>query len=114
MLAGAGGDARALDAARDAVGLWRELAKRQPERFSAALAVSLGSFANRLRAVGEQNRALEMMREAVALYRELANVKPSAFLRQLTGCLFKLCGLLCDFGAPARRPPWYDPADVQL
>ena len=84
----------ALDAAREAVALYRTLAAARPDAFTPDLAVSLNNLAAMLSALGQREQALDAAREAVALRRTLAAARPDAFTPNLAGSL-RVLGDLC-------------------
>ena len=88
----------ALEAAREAVGLYRTLATESPAAHTPDLAMSLNNLANHLSAVGESGEALEAAREAVGLYRGLAEAAPRAYMPDLAGSLNNLASFLSEAG----------------
>jgi tetratricopeptide (TPR) repeat protein len=88
----------ALEAALEAVALYRELAAQRPGAFRPDLALSLTNLANMLSDLGQREPALEAALEAVALYRELAAQRPEAFRPDLAGSLNNLANMLSDLG----------------
>ena len=88
----------ALEAAREAVELYRGLAEDSPQAYTPDLAASLNNLANYLSEVGERNEALEAAREAVELYRGLAEVSPAAYTPRLAGSLSNLANCLSGVG----------------
>ncbi|WMS27303.1 tetratricopeptide repeat protein [Schaalia odontolytica] len=88
----------ALEAAREAVELYRGLAEASPAAYAPDLAGSLNNLANCLSAVGERNEALEAAREAVELYRGLAEASPAAYAPDLAGSLNNLAACLSAVG----------------
>ncbi|EAU66905.1 tetratricopeptide repeat family [Stigmatella aurantiaca DW4/3-1] len=95
-----GRPAEALEATREAVGLHRELAQRNPDAFRPALAGSLNNLGNRLGTLGRPEEALEATHEAVGLHRELAQRNPDAFRPDLAVSLNNLGNWLSDLGWP--------------
>ena len=73
----------ALEAAAEAVALYRQLAAQRPDAFLPDLAGSLNNQGSMLSALGRREEALEAAAEAVTLYRELAAQRPDAFLPDL-------------------------------
>ena len=88
----------ALEAAREAVELYRGLAEASPAAYAPDLAGSLNNLANCLSAVGERNEALEAAREAVRLRRALAEASPQAYAPDLAMSLTNLANLLSAVG----------------
>ena len=88
----------ALEAAREAVELYRGLAEASPAAYAPDLAGSLNNLANCLSAVGERNEALEAAREAVRLRRALAEASPAAYAPALAGSLNNLAAFLSEVG----------------
>jgi len=88
----------ALEAAREAVELYRGLAEASPAAYTPDLAMSLNNLANRLSAVGERNEALEAAREAVRLRRALAEASPAAYTPNLATSLNNLANILSAVG----------------
>ena len=88
----------ALEAAREAVELYRGLAEATPAAYTPNLAMSLSNLANRLSAVGERNEALEAAREAVELYRVLADDSPAAYNPNLAMSLNNLANRFSAVG----------------
>ncbi len=78
-LAGAGDRAGSLAAAREAVDIYRRLAKAAPASFEPALASSINNLANRLSETGDRAGALAAAREAVDIRRRLAQAAPASF-----------------------------------
>ncbi|WP_217427409.1 tetratricopeptide repeat protein, partial [Sphaerotilus uruguayifluvii] len=77
----------ALAAAREAVEIYRELARQRPDAFRPNLAVALNNVANFLSALGQREEALAAAREAVEIRRELARQRPDAFCPDLATSL---------------------------
>ena len=88
----------ALGAAREAVGLYRALAKEFPAAHTPNLAGSLNNLAGFLSAVGDRDEALEAAREAVGVYRGLAEAAPRAYMPDLAMSLNTLAIRLSDVG----------------
>ena len=88
----------ALEAAREAVELYRGLAEATPAAYTPNLAVSLNNLANRFSEMGERNDALEAAREAVELYRGLAEAAPQAYTPKLAASLNNLANCLSEVG----------------
>ena len=88
----------ALEAAREAVELYRGLAEASPAAYTPNLAASLNNLANRLSEVGERGEALVVAREAVELRRVLAEASPQAYMPDLAGSLNNLAIRLSEVG----------------
>ncbi|ERH32566.1 tetratricopeptide repeat protein, partial [Actinomyces sp. oral taxon 877 str. F0543] len=88
----------ALEATREAAGLYRTLATESPAAHTPDLAMSLNNLANCLSAVGESGEALEAAREAVGLYRGLAEAAPRAYMPDLATSLNTLANRLSAVG----------------
>ena len=88
----------ALEAAREAMELYRGLAEASPAAYTPRLAASLNNLANCLSAVGEHNEALEAAREAVRLRRALAEAFPAAYTPDLAMSLNNLANCLSAVG----------------
>jgi tetratricopeptide (TPR) repeat protein len=80
----------ALEAAQEAVSLYRELELLNPEKFRPPLAMSLNTLSNRLGGLGRREEALDAGREAVRIRRELASARPEVFCSDLA---MSLCNL---------------------
>ena len=70
----------ALAAIGEAVGIYQDLAKAQPDVFLPSLAMSLVNLAGRLYEVGRKEKALTVSEEAVKLCRDLSNGALSPYL----------------------------------
>ena len=90
--------AEVLKHAREAVELYRGLAKASSQAYTPDLAGSLNNLANCLLEVGERNEALVAAREAVELYRGLAEVSPQAYTPNLAMSLSNLANCLSSVG----------------
>ncbi|MCM3920145.1 hypothetical protein ND748_00345, partial [Frankia sp. AiPs1] len=66
---------RALDAAREATALYRQLASERPEAFTPNVADALNNLSVQLAVLGRREEALATVEEAVTLYRRLAEVR---------------------------------------
>ena len=88
----------ALEAAEEAVKLYRELVKLQREAFLPDLAISLNNVANMLSEVGRRDEALEAAEEAVKLGRELVTLQREAFLPGLAASLNNVANMLSEVG----------------
>jgi tetratricopeptide (TPR) repeat protein len=93
--------AEALEPAREAVELYRALARAHPDAFTPALATSLNNLAKALSEVGRRAEALEPAREAVELRRALARANPDAFTPDLASSLNNLASALSEVGRRA-------------
>lgn len=90
----------ALEAARESVEIYRELARHRPGIFHPGLAMSLNNVANRLSDLGQREDALDAAREAVEIYRELTQHRPDAFRPNLARSLAVMGLRLEESGAP--------------
>ena len=97
-LSDVGDRAAALEAAREAVELYRGLAEASPAAYTPDLAASLNNLASFLSEVGERNEALVAAREAVELYRGLAEASPAAYTPDLAASLNNLASFLSEVG----------------
>ena len=97
-LSDVGDRAAALEAAREAVELYRGLAEASPAAYTPRLAASLNNLASFLSEVGERNEALVAAREAVELYRGLAEASPAAYTPDLAASLNNLASFLSEVG----------------
>ncbi|WP_233261617.1 tetratricopeptide repeat protein [Vitiosangium sp. GDMCC 1.1324] len=88
----------ALEATREAVDVYRELAQRNPDAFRPYLAGSLNNLGAMLSELGRREEALEATREAVDVYRELAQRNPDAFRPDLAMSLNNLGNRLSKLG----------------
>ena len=88
----------ALEAAREAVELYRGLAEVSPAAYTPRLAGSLSNLANCLSGVGDRDGALGAAREAVELYRGLAKDSPAAYTPDLAMSLNNLANCLSGVG----------------
>jgi tetratricopeptide (TPR) repeat protein len=86
----------ALEAAREASDIYRQLAAARPDAFLPDLAMSLNNHANSLSAIGQREAALEAAREAVAIRRQLAAARPHAFLPNLATSLAVQASITAD------------------
>jgi tetratricopeptide (TPR) repeat protein len=91
----------AVEAAREAVEIYRQLAAARPDAFLPDLAMSLHNYGNSLSDVGQREAALEAAREAVEIYRQLAAARPDAFLPNLARSLHNYGNSLRDIGQRA-------------
>lgn len=88
----------ALEAAQEAVKLFRELAVNNPDVFRPLFATSLSNLANGLSDVGQLQKALEAAREAVDIRRKLFADDPDAFRPALGSTLNNLANRLNSLG----------------
>ena len=88
----------ALTMSNEAVDLYRQLAKQQPNAFLPDLAASLNNLANHLSNLGHRDDALTKANEAVVILRRLAEQKPDAFLPGLAASLNSLAANLSALG----------------
>jgi tetratricopeptide (TPR) repeat protein len=85
----------------EAVMLYRELARKQPERFMRDLATSLSNLAAMLSDLERNDEALILADESVALHRDLVRVYPESFAPYLAISLNTLAIRLAKVGRPA-------------
>jgi tetratricopeptide (TPR) repeat protein len=90
----------ALNAAEEAVRLYRVLAEARPNAFIPDLARSLNNLANMLSILGRREEALTAAEEAVCLRRHLAEARPDVFIPDLALSLNNLAPMLRDLGRP--------------
>ncbi len=88
----------ALQAAQEALDIYRRLAQDRPDAFLPYLATSLNNLGNRLSDLGRREEALQAAQEAVAIRRRLAQDRPDAFLPDLAMSLNNLGAMLSDLG----------------
>ncbi len=88
----------ALAAAREAMELYRDLARSRPEAFTPYLAGSLNNYANGLSELGRREEALAAAREAVDIRRDLARSRPEAFTPDLAMSLNNYANILSALG----------------
>jgi rubrerythrin len=96
----------ALEYAREAVKIRRQLAETQPAAYLPDLAASLNNLANHLSEQGDANsrsEALACAREAVKIYRQFAENQPAAYLPDLTMSLNTLAISLTEKGDAQAR-----------
>lgn len=94
----AGLPAETVSAAREAVGIYRELAQSDAYWYMPNLALALMILASHLSATGRPEEALPAIQEAVELYRALAEYNPPHYRPVLAVCLDTLGSLLDDLG----------------
>ena len=97
-LSDVGRSGEALEAAQEAVELYRALVQASPEAYTPDLAGSLNNLANRLSDVGRSGEALGAAQEAVELYRALVQGSPEAYTPDLAGSLNNLANILSRLG----------------
>ncbi|MFD9408205.1 hypothetical protein ACFWBN_14460 [Streptomyces sp. NPDC059989] len=88
-----------MEAALEAVELWREVSAADPVSHRADLAISLFNVQTELAAAGRHQEAVDAGEESVAIYRELARADPS-YREGLATALGRLRGTLVDAGRP--------------
>ena len=81
---------QALVSSREAVNLYRELARLNPDVFEPDLAVSLNNLSIHQSAMGKREKALKSIEESVSVYRRLAAERPDTFNVYLAGSLNNL------------------------
>ena len=87
-----------MKAVREAVEIYRGLAKKNPGAFNPDLAMSLNNLSGCLSEVGDRGGALDAIREAVGIYRGLAEGNPAAFNPGLAASLNNLSIRLSEVG----------------
>jgi hypothetical protein len=97
-LAEAGDRQAALEPARRAEQIYRQLAQASPAAHLPDLATSLNNLANHLAETGDRQAALEPAREAVTIGRQLAQASPAAHLPDLAASLNNLAVRLAEAG----------------
>ena len=97
-LSEAGQRGEALEAAREAVRLRRDLAQASPAAYTPDLAASLNTLARSLSEAGQRGEALEAAREAAGLYKALAGESPAAYTPDLAMSLNNLALCLSEAG----------------
>ena len=88
----------ALEAAQEAIVLYRKLVALYPEMYTSDLAMMLDNLGNRLSEVGRREEGLEAVREAVEQYRLLAAKSPETYASNLASSLNNLAYLLSGVG----------------
>ncbi len=88
----------ALQAAREASDIYRQLAAARPDAFLPDLATSLNNYGTMLSAIGQREEALQAAREASDIYRQLAAARPDAFLPDLATSLNNYGTMLSAIG----------------
>ena len=91
----------ALAAAKEAVEIYRTLAKDRPDAFLPDLAGSLNNLGGRLSALGHREEELAAAKEAVEIYVVLVRHAPAAFGRNLSISLRGLIEQFEECGRPA-------------
>ena len=89
-LADVGRREEALDAAQQAVDLYRDLASASPAAYLPDLAAAVNNLALRLADMGRREEALAAAEEAVAIRRDLADANPAAYLPDLAAAVNNL------------------------
>ncbi|MEU6726336.1 tetratricopeptide repeat protein [Nonomuraea wenchangensis] len=100
-LANAGQHRAALEASRQAVELYRELAELHRDAHLPDLAGSLNNHANRLVEMGRRAEAVPISEQAVELYGKLAELHRDAYLPYLAISLNNHAALLAEVGRRA-------------
>ena len=100
-LSDVGRSGEALEAAQEAVELYRALVQGSPAAYTPHLAMSLNNLANILSDVGRSGEALEAAQEAVRLRRALVQGSPEAYTPHLAGSLNNLAIVLSEVGRSA-------------
>lgn len=96
----------ALNCAREALQIYRELANDQPAVYLPALAMSLSNLANHLAVQGDMSsrkEALSSSRKATQIYRKLANDHPSVHQPNLAMALNNLANAISEQGDALSR-----------
>jgi len=88
----------ALDVTKEAVEVYRKLAREHPEAYLPYLAGSSNNLGNRLSELGRREEALEATKEAVEVYRKLVRKHPEAYLPYLATSLNNLGVMLSESG----------------
>lgn len=88
----------ALNAAQEAVELYRQLAKLRPDAFCPDLVGSLNNLANCHYALGQREAALNAAQEATDIRRQLCELRPDAFRPDLARNLNNLAIHLSELG----------------
>ena len=97
-LSKAGRRNEALEAAQEAIVLYRKLVALYPDMYTSDLAMMLDNLGNRLSEVGRREEGLEAVREAVEQYRLLAAKSPETYASNLASSLNNLAYLLSGVG----------------
>ena len=87
-----------LVASEEAVKVYRELSKGQPNEFLPGLAMSLVNLSVALQKLGRRKQGVAAGEEAVKVYRELAKSRPEEFLPVLAASLDSLAAHLGELG----------------
>ncbi len=88
----------ALDATKEAVGVYGRLTDARPDAFLHYLAMSLNNLGIWLSELGRREDALDATQEAVEIRRRLAEERPDAFLPDLATSLSNLGMMLSNLG----------------
>jgi hypothetical protein len=91
----------ALPVTEQAVGLYRELASANPDRYKSDLAGALSNLGIGLSEMGHMIEALEATQEALSLYRSLAEDYPDRYEPELASTLADLGARFSDVGSHA-------------
>ena len=97
-LGGVGRHRDALEAAEEALELWRQLAAADPEAHTVNLARTVAGLGTRLGEVGRHRDALEAMEEALGLWRQLAAADPDPYTAGLAIVLLNYGLCLSEMG----------------
>ena len=104
-LAQTGRPAEALSAEHEAVGIRRELAAADPDRYRSDLASSLSNLGVSFSELGRPAEALPVTQEAVGIRRELAAADPDRYRSDLAASLTDLGVRFSALGRPADALP---------
>ncbi|MDG4834798.1 tetratricopeptide repeat protein [Solwaraspora sp. WMMD1047] len=107
-LANTGRREQALAPAEEATGIYRRLAKVNPDAYLPDLAASLNNLGMILSVLGRREQALAPAEESTGIYRRLAKVNPDAHLPNLAASLHNLGMILSVLG---RREQALAPAE---
>lgn len=90
----------ALEAAEEAIEIYRCMAAAEPINFAQIPAHSLSNLGVSLRSVGRSAEAIEVTQEALREYRIISAERPDTELPGLAGCLLNLAACYSDLGQP--------------
>jgi len=102
MLAEVGRFADALPFSQEAVTIYRELARVNPDRYRPDLAFSLNRLAKALLMLGRSAEALTMAQEAADIHRELSEASADRYGEAFANSLATLCEILGSLERPAQ------------
>ena len=88
----------ALSAAEEAAGLYRDLARANPDAYLPDLAMAVNTLAVQLSEAGRRVEALSAAEEAVLIRRDLARANPDAYLPNLAMAVNNLANQLSEAG----------------